>query len=198
MFLIFNRELELFCWLNWGNKIMENEFIKILYDHWLIIFGIIATLGLSAVAKKFRKSGQIKEPKGNLKENFGCEKKLDQEVWDILQKIKTNMFHTKKDELLVKYKKTFTKFTEEYEREETILEKIEDMGAIKIIKAEDAPGYLHKYIMNNPTTTLTVKNLDMSRYITDSIFLHIFSKFDEVYKKYESKFIKNEDNQNKN
>lgn len=204
---------------------MKNKFLKILYDHWLKIFGIIVIAELPAIVKYWNllinhpagwiilflsiailailvifgiKKFKEPKPKGYLKENLSCKEKFDKEVWDVLQKIKANVFHTKKDDLLVKYKKNFTKFTEKYEQEEAILEKIEDMGTIKIIEAKDVIGhigYLNKYAINNPATTLTIKNLDASKYLkyigsTDIIFLNILPKFDEVYKKYESKFIK--------
>ena len=174
---------------------------------WIILFLFIMILVILVIfeIKKIKEpkpkgvvlddSPPIQKPKEYLKEDLDCKEKFDQEIWDILQKIKTNIFHTKKRDILVKYKKNFTKFTEKYEQEESILEKIEDMRAIEIMEVEDACKYIGNYTINNPTTALTIKDLDASKYLkyigsTNTIFLNILPKFNKVYKKYENKFIK--------
>jgi len=132
------------------------------------------------------------------------EEKFEQKVWKILQKIKESILYRKKDDYFVKYKKVPIKSKEEFDKEESILENIEDKGAIKIIgTGSDAISYIDNCIKNNPATVMTVKEGNASKYLDyildlDVIFLQIQSKFDKIYKEYEEKFLANNANRRKN
>jgi hypothetical protein len=119
------------------------------------------------------------------------EENIAQEIWSILQKIKTNILHTTNKELFVKYKFKSTDPTEENEQEKVILAKLEERGAIKVMDAKETIGYLHRYTMDNPTTALTPEDLNPTKYMkyigmTDTVFLQILPKFDNIYKEYKS------------
>lgn len=120
------------------------------------------------------------------------EEKFDQEIWNILQKIKINILRTKKNGFFIKYK--FPIEPAKHEREKIILEKLEEREVVKIIKPERIPEYFHKFSINNPLTTLTLKDLDPAEYLkfigsADIVFLVILPKFNGFYKEKERKFL---------
>ena len=100
------------------------------------------------------------------------ENKIDSETWYVLQKIKEEYLRTKTSEP-IKYEVKFYGYQEpsapKSENEVKTLEKLEDVGAIKIIKKEEVP----------------------SEYYFETIFYYlkiIKEKFNELYTKFQKKY----------
>ncbi len=109
------------------------------------------------------------------------EEKYNEEIWSVLQKIKINILRTKRGIPLVKYEIDDTN-----KLEDILIAKLESEELIKIVK--EPLEYLlafERRLMNTHNAVSTIPNVNLLDYTqsSDTIFLEILPKFDEIYKK---------------